>query len=306
MELIGAQMQRVWKLPAVVNFSCGGIGTGFYLVGLLLAPAPGGNWLQSLLVSAPFKLLGPALVGFGFLALSTEAGRPMRGFNLFRHLRRSWMSRETLAAAIFLPAAGLDWMFPNPGLRAIAAVAALALMLCQGFIVYRARGVTAWNTPLMPLLFTTSGLASGTGLALIVVPLFVGFSSQIVYAELPLAFVGLVTAGLNASVWLVYSNLPGDAFRKATAVLHRGDRLALVIGVGHVLPMLLLAAGTLASPSGPSGIFLVVCGAALVLGGVSQKFGIIMEAGYLRAINLEMPARRLTAERAKNVEILRV
>jgi hypothetical protein len=74
MELIGPQKQKVWKLPAVINFSCGGIGTGFYLVAFALMQAPGGDWLHTLLGTALFKLPGPALVGLGFLALTTEAG----------------------------------------------------------------------------------------------------------------------------------------------------------------------------------------------------------------------------------------
>lgn len=304
MELISAQRQRVWKVPAVVNFSCGGIGTGLYLVDLLLLQPPGPDWLQSLIRSAPIKLLGPVLVGFGFLALTSEAGRPMRGVNLFRHLRRSWMSRETLAAAIFIPAAGLDWLLPNPVLRAIAAAAALALLLCQGFIVYRARGVTAWNNPLMPVFFATSGFATGSGLAILMIALYNSAFAQGIQANIPLGLVGLVSAVLNGLVWLVYLRTTGDGFQKATVALRRPDRLALIIGVGHLLPVMLLAAGWFAGASGGFLLFIqVLSGAALVFGGVSQKFGIIIEAGYLRPINLPVPLKRSAA---KGAEIQRV
>lgn len=296
MELISAQKQRVWRLPAVVNFSCGGIGTGLHLVGLLWPQAPVGDWLQSLVQSAPIKLLGPAVVALGFLALTTEAGRPMRGINLFRHLRRSWMSRETLAAAIFVPSAGLDWLFPNALLRAIAAAAAVALLLCQGFLVYRARGVTAWNSRLMPVLFVTSGLMAGSGLALVAVAAYDGVFSHGIQAELPFRGVALIAAMLNAIIWFAYVRTPGDGFRRATAALRRQDWLALIFGVGHLLPILFLAGSSFAPPSGAPRLFLdALAGAALVFGGVSQKFGIIIEAGYLRAINLPIPARRATA-----------
>jgi DMSO reductase anchor subunit len=295
MELIAPQKQRVWKLPAVVNFSCGGLGTGFYLLGLLLIETPSNDWLQVLVQTAVFKLLGPALVGLGFLALTTEAGRPRRGVNLFRHLSRSWMSREALAAAIFIPFAGLDWLFPHPALRAIAAAAAFALMLCQGFIVYRARGVTAWNTPLMPFLFVTSGLAAGSGLALVVLALFNASSPQGVHSTLPLPPVGLTAAILNTVVWVVYLRTPDKDLQKATEALRRPKALIQDMGVGHLLPIVLLGITLLGNASGAPQLFLAVTsGLALISGGASQKFGIIIEAGYLRGIALPIP-RRLAA-----------
>src|SRR5574341_607336 len=131
MQLIKPQLQKVWKWPAATNFTTGGIGAGFYLVGLVLglprdqdwlAPFLAGQaWLLPAVWAALFKLVGPAFVGAGFIALTTEAGRPQRGINLFRHLRRSWMSRETLAFVIFAPFAALDWLMPNPIARAVAA-----------------------------------------------------------------------------------------------------------------------------------------------------------------------------------------
>jgi phenylacetyl-CoA:acceptor oxidoreductase subunit 2 len=297
MELIGPQKQKVWKLPAVFNFSCGGIGTGFYLVGLALAPAPGSDWLHSLLQMALFKLLGPALVGLGFLALTTEAGRPQRGINLFRHLRRSWMSRETLAGAIFVPAAGLDWLFPHPVLRAVAAGAAVALLLCQGFIVYRARGVTAWNSALMPLFFASSGLAAGSGLALVALALFNTLLPPIIQVSLPLVLVTLIAAILNAFVWVIHLWTPDKGFQRATEALRRPSSLALTVGVGHLLPAILLAAALLGDGAGGSQLLLaVVSGLALMFGGVSQKFGVIIGAGYLRAIALPMPKRQVVVE----------
>ncbi|RME43027.1 MAG: hypothetical protein D6791_16450, partial [Chloroflexi bacterium] len=114
MELIRPIKQTVWRWPAVAQFTLGGMGTGFYLLGLLIAARSGGDMPESFVLAAVFKLLGPALAALGFLALTTEAGRPSRGHNLLRHLRRSWMSRETLAGAVFIPAAFLDWLFPQP------------------------------------------------------------------------------------------------------------------------------------------------------------------------------------------------
>jgi phenylacetyl-CoA:acceptor oxidoreductase subunit 2 len=298
MELIAPQKQRVWKLPAVVNFSCGGIGTGFYLVALLLTQTPGEDWLHSLVQTAAFKLLGPVLVGLGFLALTTEAGRPRRGINLFRHLRRSWMSRETLAAAIFIPAAGLDWLFPHPALRAAAAAAAFALMLCQGFIVYRARGVTAWNSGWMPLFFVTSGLAAGSGLLLVVLALSNAFLAPGIHSVLPLPLVAVVVAILNALVWAIYLTTPDVGFQRATEALRHPGSITRSVGVGHLVPAALLAVVLTGNISG--GILFaceLAAGLALLFGGVSQKFGIIIEAGYLRPVVLPLPLKKFVLER---------
>jgi phenylacetyl-CoA:acceptor oxidoreductase 26-kDa subunit len=294
MELIAPQKQRVWKLPAVVNFSCGGLGTGFYLVGLLLMQTPGEDLLHSLVRTAAFKLLGPALVGVGFLALTTEAGRPRRGINLFRHLRRSWMSRETLAAAVFFPAAGLDWLYPHPALRVVAAGAAFALMLCQGFIVYRARGVTAWNNTWMPLFFATSGLAGGSGLMLIVLALFNAFLAPGIRTVLPLPLVALVAAISNVLVWAVYLTTPEQGFQRATEALRRIGSITRVVGVGHLVPALLLAVVLSGNISGgPLFVLDVAAGLTLAYGVVCQKFEIVIEAGYLRPIVLPMPLKKL-------------
>ncbi len=297
MELVTAQKQKVWKWPAATNFSLGGMGTGYYLAGLLLVHVIPGDWFPALLQTAVFKLLGPALVGIGFLALTTEAGRPQRGINLLRHLRRSWMSRETLAAALFIPLAGLDWLFPNPALCLSAALAALALMVCQGFIVYRARGVTAWNTRWMPLFFVTSGLATGSGLMLVVFTLFDLLFGERVYTIASLPLVALSTGILNLGVWLLYLRPSNHAFQKATAALRHPNALALSVGLGHLLPILLLTLALLTNLAslGQSAV-VILAGLGLIFGGVSQKFAIILDAGYLRSIVLPVPRRQAIAE----------
>ncbi len=308
MDLVPAQKQKVWKLPAIANFSCGGIGAGFYLSGLLVTLSQDGNWLQALMrgredwlslfiLAGVLKLLGPALVGLGFLALTTEAGRPRRGLNLFRHWRRSWMSRETLAAALFIPLTGLDWLMPNPILRVLAALAAFTLMLCQGFIVYRARGVTAWNTPLMPVFFATSGWATGSGLMLVVVtPLNLSFGRNMLPTT-SLAWISLVAGVLNLGAWLVYTWTPNRAFRQATVALRRPNALVLIVGTGHLLPALMLSVALVGNLSGQlQPVLTILSGLALIYGGIRQKFAIVLEAGYLRAIALPIPRRPAVAE----------
>lgn len=300
MELIASQKQRVWKFPAVVNFTMGGIGTGFYLLALLVALPANGEWLQAFLagqadwfsiafIAAIFKLVGVGCAGIGFIALTTEAGQPQRGINLFRHLRRSWMSRETLAFFLFAAFAGLDWLYPLLALRALAAAAALFLMIAQGFILYRARGVITWNTQRVIFYFVTCGFMTGAGLMLVVfnaVNFFTPLSSAFSFAA-----IGFVAAIFNLTLWFFYLQSNDAAFQKATQALRTQKALLQIVGVGHVLPALLFIVAMALGPGiSFTPIIEIIAGALLMFGGARQKYGIVLEAGYLRAITLS-PAK---------------
>ena len=163
-----SQKQKVWHLPAALNLTLGGMGAGFYLVTLLLILPESRGWAQSLMQAAVFKLLGPLLVIVGLLSLTTEAGQPVHSIYLLTNLRRSWMSRETLAAGIFIIAAVLDWLIPNPVLRSVASLAGFVFIIAQGMIVSRASSVITWNVQTVPFFFLTCGLATGSGLMFIV------------------------------------------------------------------------------------------------------------------------------------------
>ena len=285
-ELIQPKKQKVWGWPAVASFILGGTAAGIYLISLAMASLQG----APLGVSQPviFKWLAPVLTGLGFLALTVEVGRPLRSYKLLRHLRRSWMSREALAGAIFVPAAVLDWLFPHPALSLLAAAAAMLLMISQGFILYWAQAVTAWNVPLMPLLFISSGFATGGGLVLLLAAL-----DRSAPGPGP-AVIVLIWVVVDLAVWLLYLYWSQDAaFRAATKVLRRPKALVLTVGVGHLLPALLLLL-LLVGPRVGAGaelrpIAAALAGLTVLTGGASQKTGIILEAGYLRGIVLGRP-----------------
>jgi phenylacetyl-CoA:acceptor oxidoreductase subunit 2 len=287
MELIRPQKQKVWQWPAVINFSCGGLGAGLYVLGavmMALQPVSAGH-------VAVLKLAGPVLASLGFLALTTEAGRPARGINLFRHLRRSWMSRETLAAAVFIPFALLDWLLPHPIWQGIAIISAIALMFCQGMIVYRSRGVTAWNVSLMPWWFMASGWASGFGLLL---------AASAVTGDTPhtnVILVGVFGVALNFVMWVYYVRLPNAAFQAATQALRQSQAMTMNVVIGQLAP--LVGVGALTSLTFDDLLTrasLFIVGAVIVLGNVHQKAGLILEAGYLRAIVLSMPRPPASAQ----------
>ncbi len=283
-ELASFWRRGIWRWPGVVNFILGGAGTGFYLLSYLSEILQDGMFAMTKPVL--YGLLGPVLVSVGFLALATEAVRPLRSRYLFRHVTKAWMSRETLFGAIFVSATVLDWFFPAPILRVLAIPAALAMMISQGFIVYRIRAIPTWNMPIIPFLFLSSGFTSGYGLLLLMFAL----------NKLPILngheMVGLVCVGANMGAWLIYLLWCRSIdFRKATKELRSPNELIVTVGIGHVVPLLLLLLLLLLGLNSNIGagilnIIAAVSGLAMLTGVVEQKAGIILKASYSKEITL--------------------
>lgn len=282
--VIPSERQEPWGWPAAANLFLGGAATGYYLLSLVAAALTGGA--AALFQPVSSGLLAALLASLGFLALTVEAGRPARGYRAFQGLRRSWMSRETLSLTVFVSAIVLEQVYPHPVLRVLAVSSAVLLMVSQGFILYRARAVAAWNVPVMPLLFLSSGLASGSGVLLMAADR--GKESLAAPATL-----GLLCAAFNAAVWLVYllNGSRSADFRLSTEAMRRPLALAVTVGVGSVVPILLLlmlfdipglGGGR---PSGET--IAALSGLALIAGTAAQKAGVVMKAGYLREIALK-------------------
>jgi phenylacetyl-CoA:acceptor oxidoreductase 26-kDa subunit len=283
MELIRPIKQKIWGWPAVFNFVMLGTATGFYLLNFLIAILKEG----SLGVSEPigFQILSPVLVCIGFSALTLESGKPDGAHHLFRHIPGSWMSIKILTASIFVPAAIMDWFFPNPIVRGLAVTAAMGLMFSQGFIVYRAKAVTAWNVWLMPLLFLTSDFAKGSGLILLLT------TEKLPLAATPIK-IALICALLNLLAWLLYLYRSNDpAFLEATKPMRRSSSLFGTFVIGHLLPILLLLSFLLGVGGNDGAAFqhiaLDLSGLILIASGVSLMFSLIVRIGYDRGIRLE-------------------
>lgn len=282
-ELMKAGKARAWGLPAAANFILGGAGAGLYLltsVRLLMGAGPSGTE----------GLLPAALVGLGFLSVSVESGRPWRGMYLLSNLRNSWMSIEVLSGTIFIGTIVLDQFISSPALKAIAACAAFELVMSHGFMVYRARAMSAWNMPVMPFQFLTSGLVLGGGV------LFMLCGLQ--RSALDTGFLTVILACLLAdiAVWGLYVWLPRDAaFRSATAFLRRPAPVASVMGLGHLLPACLLIAlivtGGVHMDAGVSHFIIALAGFCMLAGGAAQKIVLILGASLFRSITMGGPRR---------------
>jgi DMSO reductase anchor subunit len=272
-ELMPAESQRLWGPPAVINFCLGGLGAGLYATAMLAArfsPSPAGfvaSWLAPILVLA------------GLSAVATEAGRPLRGIRVLARIRTSWMSRELWLGGAFIILVAADLLFPLGLHRAQASAAALLFALAQGFIVRRSRGVTAWDTPLIPLVFLLSALISGGGLYLMI---------AVSLGRPPEAPVIMAVAGLLAAGWLLWLGYLAwsrePAFIAAVRPLTAGRARLVIVAGGYAMPLALcVLAWALPVAAAPA---LYAAGPLMIAGQLYAKTCLILGAGKLRPITL--------------------
>ena len=283
LELAPAKRQRTWGWPAVVNLTLGGTGAGLYLLGMLLAPFSQAWTDEGQFVA--FALLAAAVVGLGFLTLALEAGRPLRAYRLFRRLSGSWMSVESLAGLLFIVSAVASYWLPAFPLQALAMLAAVVLIVSQGWMLNRAVGVSAWNRRLIPWLFVTSGLVSAGGLLLL------NARHLAVLDRLPILMLASLVL-LNLAVWLRYLfGRTEDGCNWGIQFLRRPVLLLFIAGMGHLLPILhmgaILLSGDLGTSIVATDLFRVGSGLLLIAGSACQKIGIVLAAGFHRPIVIE-------------------
>jgi DMSO reductase anchor subunit len=273
LELLAGTPQTVWGVPAVLNFTLGGIGAGFYVAATLAGAAGGTD------TGAAAGWLGPALVLAGFLAVAGEAGRPLRGARVFARVATSWMSRELWLGGAFIGLAIAAEALAAPPLRLLAAASAAALVLAQGAMLARARAVVAWCVPIMPLVFAASAAVSGVGL-LVLVELATG---RPVGRALLGAMLAVLAAG--ALVWRAFLRASSDpTFVRATAPLRAGRAASEILVAGYAAPAA-LAALALAWPAWAP--LPAALAALLTLGGQARaRWMLVLAAGRRRPLTL--------------------
>ncbi len=274
--------QRVWHWPAVANLVLGGTGAGFFLACLLVEGA-GGPDAGAISPVVRLKWVGAVMVLTGFAAVALEAGRPSSARYLLGHLRTSWMSREVSLGLLFIGTAILDAVFARDILAFFGGLTASGFLLSQGMMVNRARAVAAWNLEIVPVHFVSSGLCLGCGMLL----MGAAATGSPVAPQVLLVVLGLLV--FNAMTWFAYVHFFADTRSgQATLVLRDLRSLLLTLGVGHLMPLGLIA--LLLGISGPDVRPLLqqgalgVAAAAILAGGVRQKSAIILQAYRLREV----------------------
>jgi DMSO reductase anchor subunit len=171
---------------------------------ILLGDVPAAPAIASLLI-------GGVLVTMGLLSSTYHLGHPERAWRAFSQWRSSWLSREGVAAvATYMPAGVLFLALVLPGGGAIAQIAggllalgAVATVWCTGMIYSSLRTVPEWHHGIVPVLYLTLALATGSLLIVTIDAAFgnhsVGFSA--------LSAIALVLAGLLK--WVYWRRIDG-------------------------------------------------------------------------------------------------
>jgi DMSO reductase anchor subunit len=298
--LIAPVRHVVWGVPAVINFCAGGAGSILYGFSFMLPP--GGIAHLGLSQVHLIRLFCVLLVLIGFSAVGVESRKPMNARFLLHHLRRSWMSLEVLSGLLFFISAVLDILFPYKLFAFGALFMAMLLLLCQVMMVYDAKGMGAWNTRLVAGHALSSNLYLACGLVLIFCSFGFAFNPKVV------VLIALISLIVNHSVWwlLLRSHTPFD-LRVALQPLITPMMLTFSIGVGHIVPALILMLGMginvlMKINFLPLHVF-TLAGIMIVIGGIVQKAGIFLGANSLKSIR-PGTIRKVSLSRPDNAECL--
>ncbi len=137
-----------------------GLGLGL-LAWLGIDPAP-----PTGAVAAAFHVIGLALTLAGLGASALHLRRPERAWRAFREWRSSWLSREAWAAVLALALSGARGLLLTFGIQSmllgwLAAVAALATVLCTAMIYAQLKTVPRWHHWSTPALFLALSVTGG-------------------------------------------------------------------------------------------------------------------------------------------------
>lgn len=265
MDAVSPRRQTNWDWRAAANFIAGGTGAGLFAA----------TALAGLFVPPPIPaagLLALALVAAGLFCVWLEIGRPWRFINVYFNARRSWMTREALAALPFFALGGGAALSGSPPLWLGAAAFGLLFLYCQARILRAARGIPAWRQAGIVPLIVDTGLSEGTGI-------FAVFAAASGNESLQQgsAMVLLILLFLRYAAWRLYrralgnQGAPVQTFRtldQGWLNLHGGTQLviAAITAAGLMMPALLAAGGIAAAVTGWAFKYTLITRAAFTQG----------------------------------------
>ncbi|MEK9723399.1 MAG: 4Fe-4S dicluster domain-containing protein [Rhodospirillaceae bacterium] len=276
--------QHYWDYRAAMNFALGGMAAGLAVVGWLMHLAG----LTDVSTLQGVNAASGAVMAVGLFVVFLKLGRKTRLLYVLLRPQTSWMTRETYCVALFYPAVGASILWPSGWLFAVAGLAAAAFLVCQGQILYRARGIPSWRAPEVPWMLSAAGLFEGLGL-------FAVIAAAVVPHYLPtavLAAAGVGLAGVNAWAWLAYRR---NAQGNGIGPLARADIAKLtpvVVGAAHLLPGALFALAA-AMPQAAA-----LAGLTAAAGGFFWKFMLVTRVCHQQGFALPRVPQRGSGAKA--------
>ena len=240
-----SRSQRIWGWPIAMYLFLGGLGGGCYLLGVLFDLFSS----EPPVITKVGVVLGPPVVLIGVLFLAGDLGRPTQAIRAMMRPTTSWISRGTMILTIFLLLGGIHillWIWPLDGLAhsiiarktlgAMGGIFAFLTLLYTGLLLGALRPIPFWCSPLLPVLFLTSGLST----ALMAVELgmaFMGTGGTLIHPS-PIALETfhiplLILEGVMVAIYLQ----TGQVLEAARSSIHKIIRggLAFQFWMGFVL-----------------------------------------------------------------------
>ncbi|WP_378953961.1 NrfD/PsrC family molybdoenzyme membrane anchor subunit [Pelosinus sp. sgz500959] len=165
----------VWGTLVAIYLFLAGIAGGAYLTATCIETFWNNRGLEIIRRYGLMLCVPLVAISSVFLVLDAEAGlhNPLRLFYVVANFPHSMMSVGTLIITSFqvitLLAGWKAWKNkPQPGwLRVIGSLFAIALTVYTGLLLGVSKAIPFWNSPILPLLFTVSGMSTGCAAAVL-------------------------------------------------------------------------------------------------------------------------------------------
>lgn len=309
-----------WSWPIALYLFLAGMGAGGFLVGVgARAAGLGADPVVRSVAGVGLDLSGLALF-WGPLAVAIAApflivdlGRKTRFFRAGLNARVSWMARGFYILASFILAGGAvcgiavlapEWPGAHPGpwrlLVGLGALLALGTAAYTGVLLRSLKFVPVWHSYLLPLLFVTSALSTGS-MGLILASLGVASlggaassAGEVAHSLAPVEQGFILLEGVALASYLLSVGRGAAGGGESVRMLVRGRLRFLfwggVVGMGLVFPVVL----ELLYRRLPELPVLLWAAGLLLLGG-----GFLLRMGLLTAAaKAEFPLQRLLQARA--------
>lgn len=286
-------LQDVWGPMVAWDLFLGGAGAAAYLVGVI-SERLGGRFAR---LAKPGIIAGPIMVALGALLLLLELGQPTRFYMGFNQPNSSIMSVGIILITLFIVLGILHIIFTlfNIGVKGgalktwgtLTSVIGVGVMIYTGLLLAMVTAVPFWNTPLLPLLFFISALATGLATVMLIAGLQRWVSPQRVPAEevggaikglFPVLALLLVLEGLVWFLQLFVMSSGGVVASESANFLISGGYAvtfwAGVVVVGIVVPLLVWWISRKAAPSTLSDMA-VLAAICVLAGGVMLRYSVV-------------------------------
>jgi formate-dependent nitrite reductase membrane component NrfD len=241
------------------------------------------------------KLIGLIFVLLEMPFLAIEAGHPLRVWRAFAYPKTSWLSRGVIGLNVFIILAiisilqGYKFLFLKDvspyewSVNVAAVIVAVFLILYGSMTVARYPSIPAWHSILLPSLFVSYGLTSGTAILFFLYPLANMNSMQ-------LGQTGLIVILINLILLLMYwieLSLSTTAAKESARILTRGKLWPyFIIGIvmtGSLMPAILIA-GQMYSVSQQPTILFMTAGVLSLMGSFLFRY-VLMKVGIYEILH---------------------